>query len=100
MCSTCYDVFIRPLIPPVIYAGETERFEILFFPKKLDNKKDQQGRGYLMRKYGFVNIYEAIKTKQKHKRDVERVAEDSRGTDEDGNMLAIVFKKKTLITRC
>lgn len=95
MCSTCYDVqksvFIRPLIPPVIYAGETERFEILFSKKKLDNKKDQQGRGYLMRKYGFVNIYEAIKTKPKHKRNVmERVAEDRRGTDEDGDMLAIV----------
>lgn len=44
-----------------------------------------------MRKYGFVNIYEAIKTKPKHKRNVmERVAEDRRGTDEDGDMLAIV----------
>jgi len=72
---------------------QAKRFEILFSRKK-NNKKDQQGRGYLMRKCGFVNIYEAIETKQKHKRDEERVAQDQRGTDEDGDMLAIVFKTK------
>lgn len=71
---------------------QAKRFEILFSQK--NNKKDQQGRGYLMRKCGFVNIYEAIETKQKHKRDEERVAQDRRGTDEDGDMLAIVFKTK------